>query len=180
MTSLKQRLAALPLALSLAAIATPTFAAEVAVGNPIEKDGMNIAAVYLQSVKMAPELPGMDKPTDIHLEADIHAVRGNEQGFRDEAWIPYLTITYTIEKLGSDWKTAGLFLPMCANDGPHYGDNVKLDGPGKYKVTFNIEPPAYNGFYHHVDKETGTKEWWEPFQVAWDFAYVGTGKKGGY
>lgn len=160
--------------------AAPALAAEVPVGNPIEKDGMNIAAVYLQSVKMAPMLPGMDKPTDIHLEADIHAVAGNEQGFRDEAWIPYLTITYHLEKDGSDWKTTGAFMPMCADDGPHYGDNVKLDGPGKYHLTYEILPPAYNGFYHHVDKETGTKEWWEPFQVAWDFTYVGVGKKGGY
>lgn len=180
MTSLKQRFAALPLALSALVLASPAFAAEVPIGNPIEKNGMNIAGVYLQSVKMGPTLPGMDRPTDIHLEADIHAVRGNEQGFRDEAWIPYLAITYHIEKIGSNWTTTGMFLPMCANDGPHYGDNVKLDGPGKYKLTYNIVPPAYNGFFHHVDKETGTAEWWEPFDVSWEFAYVGTGKKGGY
>lgn len=181
MSNLARRLRVLSAAGALAALTmAPAFAAEVAIGNPVEKNGMNVAAVYLQSVKMAPMLPGMDKPTDIHLEADIHAVRGNEQGFRDEAWIPYLTITYHIEKVGSEWKTTGAFMPMCANDGPHYGDNVKLDGPGKYRLTYEIMPPAYNGFFHHVDKETGTKEWWEPFQVTWDFAYVGVGKKGGY
>lgn len=160
--------------------AAPAYAAEVPVGNPIEKNGMNIAAVYLQSVKMGPALPGMDKPTDVHLEADIHAVRGNENGFSDEDWVPYLTVTYKIAKEGSDWQTFGTFLPMCASDGPHYGDNVKLDGPGKYKLTFNIQPPSYNGFFRHVDKETGTAEWWAPFDVSWDFTYVGTGKKGGY
>lgn len=185
MTSLTKRLSALTGSLALmpaliVAIAAPAFATEVPVGNPIEKNGMNIAAIYLQSVKMAPMLPGMDKPTDVHLEADIHAVRGNEQGFRDEEWIPYLTISYHLVKLGSEWQTTGSFMPMCANDGPHYGDNVKLDGPGKYRLTYHILPPAYDGFYHHVDKETGTKEWWEPFDVTWDFTYVGVGKKGGY
>lgn len=178
--SLTRRLSVPATIAALMFAAGPAGAAEVPVGNPIEINGMNVAAVYLQSVKMAPMLPGLDKPSDIHLEADIHALRGNEQGFRDEDWIPFLSITYLIEKADSNWKTSGLFLPMCANDGPHYGDNVKLDGPGKYKLTFNIQPPPYAGFVHHVDKETGTKEWWAPFDVSWDFAYVGVGKKGGY
>jgi uncharacterized protein involved in high-affinity Fe2+ transport len=181
MSDLTKRLRVLSGAAAVAVLAAaPAFAAEVPIGNPIEKNGMNVAAVYLQSVMMAPMLPGMDKPSDVHLEADIHALRGNENGFRDEEWIPYLTITYPLEKEGSTWKTTGAFMPMCADDGPHYGDNVKLDGPGKYHLTYDILPPAYNGFYHHVDKETGTKEWWEPFQVAWDFTYAGVGKKGGY
>lgn len=155
-------------------------AAEVPVGNPISKNGMDIAAVYLQPIMMMPMLPGMEDPADIHLEADIHANAENKNGFRDEAWIPYLDIVYHIEKIGSDWKLTGKFMAMVANDGPHYGDNVKLDGPGKYKLTYEIYPPAYNGFYHHADKETGVEDWWKPFQVNWEFTYVGVGKKGGY
>ena len=49
-------------------------------------------------------------------------------------------------------------MPMVANDGPHYGDNVKLNGPGKYKLTLNVKPPSANPHAHfgrHVDKETG-------------------------
>ena len=34
----------------------------------------------------------------------------------------------------------GDMMPMVASDGPHYGDNVKLKGPGKYKVKLIIYP----------------------------------------
>lgn len=63
---------------------------------------------------------------------------------------------------------------------PHYGANVKLDGPGNYHLTYRISPPAYQGFYRHFDKETGLGQWRPPFRLHWDFTYVGTGKKGGY
>lgn len=157
------------------------FAAEHPIGNFIKKDGMVIGAVYLQPVHMAPMLPGMKGPYDVHLEADIHALRDNPNGFREDAWIPYLGISYSIRKDGSDWHTGGAFMPMVANDGPHYGANVKLDGPGKYRLEYHITPPPYQGFYRHTDRETGVAEWWQPFDVSWEFTYVGgAGKKGGY
>ena len=49
-------------------------------------------------------------------------------------------------------------MPMVANDGPHYGDNVKMMGPGKYRLILTIAPPDENPHAHfgrHVDKETG-------------------------
>ncbi|GAB4355792.1 MAG: iron transporter [Gammaproteobacteria bacterium] len=163
------------------ALGTPAAnAAEQPIGEPVEVNGMEIAAVYLQAVKMEPMMPGMMEPTDIHLEADIHALKGNANGFGEGEWMPYLGITYRLEKQGSNWSTAGQFHPMVAADGPHYGANIKLDGPGKYHLTYYIKPPAYKGFYRHFDKETGVGEWWKPFTVEWDFTYVGTGKKGGY
>ena len=69
---------------------------------------------------------------------------------------------------------------QVASDGPHYGENIKLDGPGKYRVRYRIAPPPVNGFYRHTDKETGVGEWWTPFELEWDFIYAGAGKKGGY
>ena len=39
----------------------------------------------------------------------------------------------------------GAFHAMVANDGPHYGDNVKLLGPGKYQLTFTLLPPGGHG-----------------------------------
>lgn len=36
------------------------------------------------------------------------------------------------------------------------------------------------GLGRHTDKETGVGKWYKPFDVEWDFNYVGTGKKGGY
>nr|WP_236725701.1 iron transporter [Solemya pervernicosa gill symbiont] len=163
-------------ALSLTATAG---AGEVPIGDPLETNGMEIAAVYLQPTKMTPMLPGMG-PSDIHLEADIHALKGNTNGFGEGEWMPYLGITYQITKHGSDWSTVGRFMPMVASDGPHYADNIKLDGPGKYHLQYHIDPPPYQGFYRHTDKETGVGKWWKPFDVEWDFAYVGVGKKGGY
>ena len=169
------------LAVGLLALAVGTLqAGEHPIGDPVEKNGMEIAAVYLQPVVMEPMLPGMMDPTDIHLEADIHAARGNQNGFGAGEWIPYLGITYQISKVGSDWSKTGTFMPMVASDGPHYGANIKLDGPGKYRVHYHLVPPPGNGFYRHTDKETGVGQWWVPFDLEWDFIFAGAGKKGGY
>ncbi|MBF0335678.1 MAG: iron transporter [Alphaproteobacteria bacterium] len=154
-------------------------AAEVPIGEPVEKNGMQIAAIYLQAVTMEPQ-HAAHANTDVHLEADIHAIKGNENGFGEGEWIPYLGVSYELTKQGSSWKASGVFVPMVASDGPHYGQNIKLDGPGKYHLTYRIESPASQGFLRHTDKETGVGKWWEPFSLGWDFTYVGTGKKGGY
>jgi periplasmic iron binding protein len=171
-----------PLIVAVAALLLPlgARAAEMPIGQPVVKNGMRIGAVYLQPVVMAPMLPGMDAPADVHLEADIHAKKDNPNGFGPGDWIPYLGVTYRLEKLGTDWQAFGAFMAMTAQDGPHYGANVKLDGPGKYRLSLAITPPSYHGFFRHTDKETGVAQWWAPFAVNWEFAYIGTGKKGGY
>lgn len=153
-------------------------AGDVEVGE-VSKNGMNIAAVYIQPTKMEPMLPGMGA-SDIHLEADISAAANNPHGFAEGSWVPYLGITYQIRKLGSDWSVLGELMPMVASDGPHYAANIKLNGPGKYALSYHITPPPYQGFYRHTDKETGVAKWWTPFDLEWEFAYVGVGKKGGY
>jgi uncharacterized protein involved in high-affinity Fe2+ transport len=156
-------------------------AAEQPAGEPIEKNDLQVMAVYLQPVEMAPAMADQDPAqTDIHLEADIHALQGNRNGFPNDAWMPYLTVRYTLTKKGSDWKGTGLLLPMVASDGPHYGANMRLDGPGAYELIFNIAPPDGHGFMHHTDKETGVAEWWPPFDYRGSFNFVGTGKKGAY
>lgn len=155
------------------------WAGEQIVGDPIEINGMEIAGVYLQAVTMEPILPN-EGEMDIHLEADIHAIKGNNSGFGEGEWVPFLTVTYKVEKLGSDWSSFGTFEPMVASDGPHYGRNVKMDGAGKYRVSFNITPPPSAGFLRHTDKETGVGKWWTPFNVSWDFIFAGAGKKGSY
>ena len=160
------------------------YAVEYPIGTPQQKNGMEIAAVYLQPVEMEPD--GMMKKaaeSDIHIEADIHALAGNPNGFEEGAWMPYLVIKYEIAKQGSDWKVAGDFMPMVANDGPHYGDNVKLNGPGKYKVKFAIQPPGsdpHSHFGRHTDRLTGVRPWFKPFEVEYEFTFAGIGKKGGY
>lgn len=143
-----------------------------------------MGAVYLQPVTMEPE--GMMREaaeSDIHIEADIHALDDNANGFAVGEWVPYLVIGYTLRKEGGDEAISGKLMPMVANDGPHYGDNVKLSGPGKYTLVFSVSPPSADPESHfgrHVDRETGVAEWFEPFTTHYEFVFAGVGKKGGY
>jgi len=167
--------------LVLTSMARLVLADEFPAGEPVEKSGLEIAGVYLQAVEMEPAMSGQEPgETDIHLEADIHATDGNSHGFAEGDWIPYLVIDYTLGKGGSDWTKSGMLHPMIASDGPHYGANVALDGPGLYRVSFRIHPPAGDHFMRHTDKETGIAPWWNTIDYAGDFKFIGTGKKGDY
>ena len=137
---------------------------------------LTIAGVYFQPVDMEPAgssgLPASQ--ADMHLEADISANEGNGLGYGAGDFVPNLTVKYKAQKQGSSKVIEGNFMPMNASDGPHYGNNVKLDGPGKYKISFIIENPESQGYLLHVDKETGVpgKFWKEPIVVSWDFDFV--------
>lgn len=186
MTSFNRRMAICAL-LVLTSLPGVAAAVEYPIGMPQQQSGMEIGAVYLQPIEMEPA--GMMRPareSDVHLEADIHALASNPNGFDEGAWIPALLVRYELTKVGSDWKASGDFMPMVANDGPHYGDNVKLSGPGKYHLKYTIYPPnAPENLYgkhfgRHTDRLTGVRPWFKPFSVEYDFTYAGIGKKGGY
>lgn len=153
-------------------------AAEFYVGGPETKNGLQIVGNYLTGIEMEPMPAGSAMgPDAVHLELDVHAARDEAHGFAEDAWMPYLTITYAIEKVGSDFKKTGQLLPMTAGDGPHYANNVMLSGPGQYHVKYLIDPPSKAGFIRHVDKVTGVPEWWAPFTVEWTFNYPSQAKK---
>jgi uncharacterized protein involved in high-affinity Fe2+ transport len=80
----------------------PAAAKEYFVGGPVHQHDMEIVANYLVGIDMAPMAPNMlmGGPDVIHLEADVHATADNVYGYPDGAWVPYLTIAYTLEKLG--------------------------------------------------------------------------------
>ena len=121
--------------------------------------------------------------SDIHLEADTHATADNPNGFAEGEWMPYLYIRYELTKIDGGKKLQGELMPMVASDGPHYGDNVKLMGPGRYHLKLAIEPPSMNPQAHfgrHTDRLTGVRPWWKPFELEYNFVFVGLGKKGGY
>ncbi len=159
-------------------------AKEYPIGQPQKVAGMEVAAVYLQPVEMDP--PGMmrdAKDSDVHLEADIKAAKDNPNGYAEGDWVGYLVVNYELTKAGDSRTIKGSLMPMVANDGPHYGDNVKMMGPGKYKLKLTVMPPSENPHVHfgrHVDKETGVGPWFKTFSVDYDFTYAGTGKKGAY
>ena len=126
---------------------------EYPAGEPQTINEMEIAAVYLQPIDMEPRGMGLSAAeSDVHLEADIHATKGNQNGFGEGEWMPYLTITYTLENLDTKAKKEGTFMPMVASDGPHYGQNIKMLGVGK---------------------------WWKPFDVSFEFKYTGLDKSKG-
>jgi uncharacterized protein involved in high-affinity Fe2+ transport len=158
------------------------LALEYPIGKPGLSNGMEVAAVYLQPIEMEPAdimRPATD--SDIHLEADIHATADNANGFAEGDWIPNLKIEYVLVRLDDNWRTGGMLMPMVASDGPHYGDNVKLAGPGKYKLSFAIDTAdGSTHFGRHVDKETGVGPWPASFTVDYEFTFAGIGKKGGY
>lgn len=157
-----------------AILALPAAAAarEFPIGGPVHAHDMEIAASYLVGIEMAPMPPGMAMgPDAIHLETDVHATADNVWGFGDGAWIPYMKITYRLTKDGTSWSADGTMQAMTAKDGPHYANNVKMDGPGRYTVVLHYESPEANGFLHHVDKETGVPSWWAPFDEKFSFDY---------
>jgi uncharacterized protein involved in high-affinity Fe2+ transport len=179
-----RRLLAVTVSIAALGIGSAAVGKEYPIGKPQKVAGMEVAAVYLQPIEMDP--PGMmreAKDSDVHLEADIKAAKDNKNGYAEGDWISYLAVTYELTKIGDSQTLRGEFMPMVANDGPHYGDNVKLLGPGKYTLKLTIAPPSANPQAHfgrHVDKETGVGPWFKTFTVEYEFTYAGTGKKGAY
>lgn len=152
---------------------------EYPIGDSVEKNRLEIAAVWLPPVKMN-NIANMDdlkkKKTGqvIHLEADIHAIEGNENGFGAGEWIPSLNVGYTLENTNGI-VAKGKLLPMVAKDGPHYGTQLFLPF-NKYKLTFHINAPDSREFGRHTDPITGVAPWWKAFDVSWEFNFRGTKK----
>lgn len=147
---------------------------EIPIGDPKEEQGVTIAAVYFQPVEMEPASGPGPESTDIHLEADISAAKGNKTGFGVGEFIPNLTIRYKLKKVESGEELEGSMMPMNASDGAHYGNNVKMLGTGNYELTISIDSPEKQGYVLHTDKVTGVEGrfWKKPVVVSWTFPYV--------
>ena len=166
--------------LTLSALAVMTIgglgatarAGEFYVGEPVEKETLQLSPAYLTGIEMDRHPAGMSMdPKAVHFEIDIHAAKGGTHGFAEDAWIPYLPVQLTVEKTGAKYKETKTLAAMQAGDGPHYANNFALAGPGEYKATYVIGSPATNGFIRHVDKATGVEAWWKPITVSWTFQY---------
>lgn len=106
----------------------PATAAEFYIGGPEVKNGLEIVGNYLFGIEMEPMPAGSAMGSDaVHLELDVHAAKDEAHGFGDDAWMPYLTITYAIEKVGADFKKTGQLMPMTARDGPHYATTSRWE-----------------------------------------------------
>ena len=92
----------------------------------------------------------------------------NGLGYGTGDWVPYLTVEYKVTKNDGDFETSGTFMPMAASDGPHYGQNIKLDGDGLYTVTFTVKFPDSSTYLIHTD-ETGPEV--HEFPAAIEYTY---------
>lgn len=149
---------------------------EIPIGTDQEVGVLNVAAVYFQPVDMEPAGMGLSAAeSNLHLEADIHALADNNLGYGEGDFIPKLTVDYTISnKSDGSVVQEGTFMEMNASDGPHYGANLALDQDGEYTLTFTIHSPEENGWLLHVDKETGVTGsfWTEPLEATFDWDYT--------
>lgn len=144
-----------------AEVTTEEAAAEAPTGGfqeyPIWEDEevafMNVNGVYFQPVPMSGGNENYED-YDLHFEADVAAL-DNDLGYGKGDWIPYMTIDFAI--IGSNGETAaeGTFMPMSADDGPHYGANIKLPNADTYSVKLTFHSPEENGYLIHLDDETG-------------------------
>ena len=184
----------------LALVASASFAASTRVAAPVTmKPGeagfeeipigetqvgpYNVAAVYFQAVDMYPSGKNPSREdSDMHLEADIHlkpeAAVAYGFGNGEDIWPAYLTVKYEINKIDGKTVMSGSFMPMNADDGPHYGANIAKDLPvGPYKLKFIIEPPT--DYLLHTDPETGVpakenaKDFFQTHTVEFDWNYTG-------
>ena len=180
----------LSLALVGAALAAPAEKpgesgfAEIPIGEEIQVGPYNVAAVYFKAVDMVPAGKNPSKEeSDMHLEADIHLqpafAIAYGFGSGENIWPAYLSVKYQI--LDAQGKTVvmeGNFMPMNADDGPHYGANIKKGlKVGRYKLKFIIEPPT--DYLLHTDPETGVPakekagEYFQTHTAEFDWNYTG-------
>ncbi|MBR1672226.1 MAG: iron transporter [Fretibacterium sp.] len=156
---------------------------EIPIGTEQQVGPYTVAAVYFQAVDMYPAGKNPSKEdSDMHLEADIHLlpVYAIAYGFGngDNIWPAYLTVKYEVRsKDGKDVVMSGSFMPMNADDGPHYGANIaKGLKVGQYKLRFIIEPPT--DYLLHTDPETGvpakedSKNFFQTYTVDFDWNYT--------
>jgi uncharacterized protein involved in high-affinity Fe2+ transport len=144
---------------------------ETPIGDPVQKNYIEVAAVWLPAVAMdGMDVGGADL---IHLEADVKATEGNPNGLGLGEFVPYLKILYTIKTSAGEQVDRGELRPMVAKDGLHYGANVPMPKAGKFRLTYAISPPSAGGLGRHSDPALGVAPWWKPFEASFDWDYAG-------
>jgi len=168
-------------ALALAvAIGRPAEAREFAIypiATPQVVNGLKVAMTYFQPIDLEGGLIRPAAGADIHLEADITATANDPDGYGEGDWRPYLVVSYRLTKQGGGETIGGPLMPLVSYGGggggkPHYGDNLTLMGPGRYRLELTVAPPGAG--------QSGLAQGFAPFTVDYTFVYAGIGKKGAY
>ena len=139
---------------------------------------------HLQPVEMEPEgTCAKASESDIHIEADIHALANNPNGFEEGAWIPLPVVKFEVSKIGGDFKNRRRLHADGGQRRPALRRQHQARRPRQ--IQGEVHHPAAVGqparpFGRHTDRATGVRPWFKPFDVEYEFTYVGIGKKGGY
>lgn len=114
---------------------------------------LNVSGVYFQPVPMSNGNENFED-YDMHFEADVSAME-NDLGYGVGDWVPYMTVDFEITGSNGEVAAEGSFMPMNADDGTHYGANIKLPEADTYSVKLTFHSPEENGYLVHLDDETG-------------------------
>ena len=163
------------LAAGLAAILPAPLCGEASaavIGGPLLRDGIEIIPSAVSGVELDRLPAGMSRMADaIFLAADIHAAKDEAHGFAEHAFIPYLSVSYTLTKDDAPtFKKAGLLYPVATKYGPRYGASAEMAGPGTYHLSYILSPPSSHGMMRQTGKD-GVAEWWKPITGSWVFTY---------
>lgn len=133
---------------------------------------------YFQPGEMAPN-PNSDmkmldyKQSQMHLELDLKAnAFGTNWGYSKDETPANLHIMYQLSNSNGKVLSAGMFMPMNAIDGSHYGTNLPKDTitePGTYKMKLTLYPP--HNYDMHADYITGVpaEKWFGPLSAVMDW-----------
>ena len=118
---------------------------------------LNVSGVYFQPVPMSAgeghESYGADE-YNLHFEADVTTLENN-LGYGVGEWVPYMQVDFELTGKNSGEVVSGTFMPMNADDGPHYGANISLPTADTYSVKITFNSPGEMGYLIHLDDETG-------------------------
>jgi len=167
-----------PASVLFAALLLSTAAQAAVIGGPLLRDGLEIVPSLLTGTQLDRVPASMSRgPDSVLLVADVHAAKDEAHGFAEHAFIPYLSISYSLTKDGTPtFKRAGLLVPVAGKGGPRYGATADMAGPGTYHLIYLISPPSSHGMMRQTDASGGVPEWWKPITANWTFTYP-TGAK---
>jgi uncharacterized protein involved in high-affinity Fe2+ transport len=161
--------------LSLLALAGTTISAPAAaIGGPLIREGLEIIPSTEPPTQLDHQFSAVVADT-VFLVADVHATKDQAHGFAEHAFIPYLTISYSLTKEGAPtFKRVGLLFPVATKSGPRYVGSAEMAGTGTYHLTYIVSPPSSHGMMRETGNEEGVPDWWKPINVSWNFAYPGS------
>jgi uncharacterized protein involved in high-affinity Fe2+ transport len=140
------------------------------IGGPLLRDGVEIVPSIVKGMDIDRAM--VRSAQSVFLVADIRAAKDEPHGFAEHAFIPYLSVSYTLTKDDAPtFKKAGLLYPVAAKSGPHYAAAAELAGQGTYHLTYIVSPPSAHGMLRRTDKAAGVPEWWKPITANWTFNY---------